>query len=77
MKIHTHCVPNAEDRCIQCRGRRISMKKKRICPLYTALKKKDPVELYEYFATETTALRQRIEDLEGVVRGLVKGTRLN
>ena len=68
MKVHKHCVPNEENRCTQCRCRRVS--KSRKCPLYSLLKKKDPVELYEYFATETGELRERIEELESLFERL-------
>ena len=75
MKVHKQCVPNTEDRCTQCRGRRMSMKKKRVCPLYSLLKKSNPVELYEYFATETEELRKRIEELESVFERLALNPR--
>lgn len=75
MKIHKRCVPNKEDRCTQCRGRRISTKKKRVCSLYSALKKKDPVELYEYFVTEMDKLRKQIADLEDTVQFVIRHPR--
>ena len=75
MKIHKHCVPNEENRCAQCRRRRVSESRKRVCPLYSLLKKKDPVELYEYFATETTELRKKIDELEDTVQFVIRHPR--
>jgi hypothetical protein len=75
MKIHKHCVPNVEDRCTQCRGRRISTKKKRVCPVYRALKEKDPVELYEHFTTEMDKLRKQIAELEDTIQFVIRHPR--
>jgi hypothetical protein len=77
MKIPKRCVPNNDDRCISCRGRRISEKRKRVCPLYRLLKKKGPVKLYESFATEMAALRNRIAELEQTVQELSRHLQLN
>jgi hypothetical protein len=66
MKIHKHCVANQFDKsdfnCWQCHNR--IRNRKRICPFYSLLKKKDPVKLYGYLMTEIDALRKRIEELE-------------
>jgi endonuclease IV len=75
MKIHKYCVPNIEDRCTSCRRRHVSKTKKRVCPLYSALQKKDPVELYEYFATETTELRKKIDELEDTIQFIIRHPR--
>ena len=72
VKIPKHCTPNFNDRCISCNGRRISERKKRICPLYASLKKKDPVEVYEMWVTSANELRARIDELSEVVQDLVK-----
>jgi len=70
IKINKHCISNVDDRCESCRGRRISEKRKRVCPVYRSLKKKDPVKLYESFATEMSVLRNKVADLEAAVQSL-------
>ena len=77
VKIPKYCTPNVEDRCISCRGRHISQKRKRICPLYADLKKKDPVEVYGMWVESANELRKRIEELKSVVQDLVKHSRVN
>jgi hypothetical protein len=46
-----------------------------VCPLYSLLKKKDPVELYEYFTAETTELRKRIAELEDTIQFIIRHPR--
>jgi tRNA(Ser,Leu) C12 N-acetylase TAN1 len=75
MKIYKHCVPNIEDRCDSCRGRHISTKKKRVCPLYSLLEKKNPVQLYEYFAEVTDELRKTIGELEDKIKFILRRPR--
>lgn len=70
--ISKFCTPNAEDRCISCRGRRISTKKKRVCPLWQELQKLGGVRVYEMWVTSSNALRARIDELSEVIRDLTK-----
>lgn len=79
VKIPKYCTPNAGDRCVSCNGRNISQKRKRICPLYASLKKKDPVEVYEMWVESANDLRARldganarIDELSEAVQDLVK-----
>ncbi len=72
MNISKFCIRNSEDRCIQCRDH---APKKRVCPLYSLLKKRDPVELYEYFATQTTELRKKVDELEDTIQFIIRHPR--
>jgi len=75
MKVQKHCVSNEENRCIQCRCRRVPKSRKRVCPLYSLLKKKDPVELYERLVNETTELRKKIDELEDTIQFVIQHPR--
>jgi hypothetical protein len=68
MKIHKQCIPSGAGLCTQCRG----TKMRRVCPVYSALRKKDPVELYEYFVNDLDKLRKQIADLEETVQHLIR-----
>ena len=54
VRIHKHCVPNINDRCVQCRGRRISRKKKRVCPMYSLSKEKGRAMEFEAVMSAAT-----------------------
>jgi len=72
MKVQKYCVPNHENRCTECRCGRVPKSRKRVCPLYSSLKTKDPVQLYEYFVTEMTELRKQIAELEDTIQFVLR-----
>lgn len=42
--IQKYCTPNCEDRCVQCRCRHISQRRKRVCAIWTEMMRVMEVE---------------------------------